>query len=207
MANNPLFIEEHGELIERYALDSDIFVSIKLKYIEPLLGLPIRRHDIHFRSNAQNFIFGLDDYRHLLLKIRRSTNFYLINDSERTDLDTANDTQGIRFHHFDKDKIERHLMSFREGPVSDIITRHSCSDGRLDMRRISTGLMVILHYSLKYPDANLRLLGFFESGNRMVLKEGRTLRETHFHDFEEERRLLESVARNIRLIHRNPAWE
>jgi hypothetical protein len=200
LANNPVFIEQHGGLIERHAHDSDIFVSIKLKYIEPLLGLPIRRHDIHFRSDSRNFIFGLDDYRHLLKIACSRSNFYLINDSEHPDHDTANDTQGIRFKHFDKGRIEWHLGTLGGPPVPAIIKRHTLPDGRLDMRRFSTGLMVILHYSLEYPDADLHLLGFYERGNRKVLKEGRILRETHFHDFEEERMLLETEVGNIRLI-------
>jgi hypothetical protein len=201
LSNNPEFTNQHGGVIERYAVDSDIFVSIKLKYIEPLLGLPIKRHDIHFRSDSKNFVFGLDDYRHLLEKVCSNTNFYLINDSDRLDHDTANDTKGIQFQHFDKGPIERHLGSFREGPVFEGISRYAQSEGQLDMRRISTGFMVILHYSLQYPEAKLHLLGFFESGNRKVLKEGKIIRETHFHDFEEERKLLGSLVGNAQMIH------
>ena len=201
LANNPEFIANKWDVIERHALESDIFISIKFKYIAPLLELPIRRHDIHFRSNSDNFVFGLDDYRHLLEKAGRHTNTYLINDSERPDADTENDTQGMTFQHFDKGHIERHLWSFRNEPVFETITQYAISDGRLDMRRLSTGLTVVLHYFLKYPAAELYLLGFFESGNRKVLKEGKTIRETVFHDFETERKILESVTRNTHLIH------
>ena len=201
LANNPEFIKNNKRLIQQHATDSDIFASIKFKYIEPLLGLPIKRHDIYFRSDSNNFVFGLDDYRHLLEKAGGHTNTYLINDSERPDNDTANDTRGMIFQHFDKGLIERHLWSLRNEPVFEIITRYALADGQLNMRCLSTGLTVDLHYCLKYPDAELFLLGFFEPGNRKVLKEGKIIRETYFHDFEVERKLLEGVTRNTQLIH------
>ena len=201
LANNPEFIERKWHVIERHALESDIFISIKFKYIAPLLELPIKRHDILFRSNPDNFVFGLDDYRHLLEKAGKLTNIYLINDSERPDADTENNTQGMNFQHFDKYQIEQHLWSFRNEPVFDTIARYAIPDGRLDMRRLSTGLIVVLHYYLKNLAAELCLLGFFENGNRKVLKDGKTIRETVFHDFEIERKILEGVTRNTHLIH------
>lgn len=201
LANNPGFIGRNRPLIERYAVDSDIFVSIKFKFIEPLLELPIRRHDIYFRSDPNNFIFGLEDYRHLAGRIGKEANIYLINDSDRADNDTSNNTEGLTFRPFDKEPILTHLMSFQNESIFDTITRYAVRDGRLETRRLSTGLTVILHYSLAYPKANILLLGFYESENRTVLKDGGILRDTSFHDFEEERKILEGVTRNTILVH------
>lgn len=200
LANNPNFIERNGALIRQHALDSDIIASIKFKFIEPLLELPIKRHDIYFRSDPRNFLFGLEDYRHLIGKVVQERDIYLINDSERPDFDTANDTQGIRFIPFDKGPIEMLLASFENEPVFETIVMYAGSEHGLDMRRLSTGLLVVLHYSLKYPEAMLYLLGFFERGNQKVLKDGRTIRDASFHDFDVERRILQALAANVRLI-------
>lgn len=201
LANNPDFIVRNGPLIAQHAVDSDIFVSIKFKFIEPLLGLPIRRHDIYFRSDPQNFVFGLEDYRHLAGRIGKDANIYLINDSERADNDTSNDSAGLFFMPFDREPIVAHLLSFQKHSVFETIARYAIREERLDPRRLSTGLTVILHYSLAYPNARILLLGFYEKENRTVLKDGKILRDTSFHDFEEERKILEAVTGNTVWIH------
>lgn len=201
LANNPDFIVRNGPLIAQHAVDSDIFVSIKFKFIEPLLGLPIRRHDIHFRSDPQNFVFGLEDYRHLAARIGKAAYIYLINDSDRADNDTSNDREGLDFMPFDRAPIISHLMSFQDESIFETITRYAMQEGRLEPRRLSTGLTVILHYALAYPTARILLLGFYEKKNRTVLKDGKILRDTSFHDFEEERKILEAVTGNTVWIH------
>ena len=201
LANNASFIEGNMPLVRQYAVESDIVASIKFKFVDRLLGLPIRRHEIYFRSNPENHVFGLDDHRHLIGSLKAGTRISLINDSPRADEDTANDTRGLAFHPFDRQPIVDHLMSFRTHPVFETIARYALVDGRLDQRRLSTGFTVVLHYALTYPEATIALLGFYERGNRKVLKDGGAIRDTAFHDFDVERTIVEAVTTNTLLIH------
>ena len=77
LANNPIFIEKHENLIKNHARNGDIFVSIKFKYVNLVIDQQLNQHDIYFRLNNQNFIFGFNDYHQAFLgKLKSNTSLY-----------------------------------------------------------------------------------------------------------------------------------
>lgn len=197
LANNPLFIENNRSLVRQYAVSADLFVSIKFKYLDVVVDLGLDHHDVYFRSNPLNFVFGLDDYRNLAGRLSSGTRIYLINDSGLSNNEIKNEPIEFELLPFDTGPVLRFLMDFRNEPVFEELRRFMSPDGNLDVTRLSTGFIVILHHLIHYPDSRIVLLGFYEEGNQKVLKEGLFVRETTHHDFGSEKRILQSIAGSL----------
>jgi|688.fasta_scaffold190720_2 hypothetical protein len=200
LANNPLFIEKNRSLIREYATSAGLFVSIKFKFLDAVIDLGLKRHDIYFRSNPSNFVFGLDDYRALADRLGIGTRIFLINDSELPDHELKNDPIGIEFLSFDTGPVLRYLTGFRNEPVYEELRRFMSLGECLDVTLLSTGFIVILHHLLQYPDSRIVLLGFYEQGNQRVMKEGRFIRDTIHHDFGCEKRVLQKIAGGLTYV-------
>lgn len=200
LANNPLFIEKNRSLIREHAASADLFVSIKFKFLDTVLDLGLKRHDIYFRSNQSNFVFGLDDYRALAGRLGVGTRVFLINDSDLPDHELKNDPIGFELLPFDTGPILRYLTAVRNEPVFGELRRFMSPDESLDVTLISTGFIIILHHLLLYPDSRISLLGFYEHGNQKVMKEGRFIRETTHHDFGSEKRIIQAIAAGLTYV-------
>jgi hypothetical protein len=202
LANNPIFIEKHENLIKNYACHSDIFVSIKFKYVNLVLDQQLKQHDIYFRLNNQNFIFGFNDYHHAFLgKLKPNTSLFLISNITNGVFEKFDDTsyKTFDFTLFDYDPFISYLKSFEKTSIFKKIDNLIFINNLLDTNKLSTGFWVALKYYLLFPNAKIQLLGFYELGNQTVLKEGKRI-SVSSHQFQVEKEILIYLAPNLIFI-------
>ena len=70
----------------------------------------------------------------------------------------------------------------------------------INFSKFSTGFITILNYFLKYPDEEIILLGFYQKGNRSVVKEGGVIRQTFYHNFDDEKIIIRTLVPKIIFI-------
>ena len=202
LANNPIFIVKHENLIKSHARNSDIFVSIKFKYVNLIIDQDLNQHDIYFRLNNQNFIFGFNDYhKEFITKLKSNTSLFLISNITNGILEKYDSTpyQGVDFSMFDYEPFVSYLRSFKSKSIYKKISKLLFINDLLDTNQLSTGFWVALKYYLTFPTAKIQLLGFYEKGNQTVLKEGKRI-SVSGHQFQVEKEILNSLAPNLIFI-------
>lgn len=200
LANNPKFIESNSKLIESYALKSDIFALIKLKYFHIVKNLNLNKLDIFFRTNEENFIFGLNDYIPSVEKTNVISNVYLINETQNFEKKNLVGLENLDLNLIDLELIFNYLQKIQDNKVYEILKKYLIINNQISIKYLSTGFLVILWYSLMYPQQTITLLGFYEKGNQKVLKEGKIIRETFFHNFEDEKNIIWEINKNLKFI-------
>ena len=202
LANNPVFIKENQSIINKYIDLSDIMVSIKFKYADIFIDRDLKKHDIYFRVNNQNFIFGLNDYYHEMInKLHSTTSLFLvsnINKGENQVFDFEKHPE-INFRSFEYESILSYLLNFENTSIFKKLEKILFLEGCIDTNKLSTGFLVILKYYLQFPEAKIILLGYYEEGNQVVLKEGKRL-SLSSHQFQDERIILNHIAPEILFI-------
>jgi hypothetical protein len=192
LANNPHFIKKNEIFIKNYANKSKIFVSIKFKFIDLITSEKINNHDIIFRTNEENFIWGIQDGKNV--SKNDNINLYLI--TENTNLPHSD----YDFQLIDLDKISNFLISFKNDKIFKLIKKYLFINNIQRFSKFSTGFITIIDYFLRFPNEKIILLGFYELGNQSVIKEGGIMRETTYHNFQDEKEILEKLIPNISFI-------
>jgi hypothetical protein len=202
LANNPIFIERCDNLIKNHARNADIFVSIKFKYVNLVIDQQLNQHDIYFRLNNQNFIFGFNDYHQAFLGILKpNTSLYLISNITNGVFEKFDDTlyKTFDFTLFDYEPLITYLKSFEKKPIFNKLNNLLFINNLLDTNKLSTGFWVALKYYLTFPKARIQLLGFYELGNQTVMKEGKRI-SVSSHQFQVEKEILNYLAPNLIFI-------
>jgi hypothetical protein len=199
LSNNPTFIDKNNDLIKKYAIESEVFGSIKLKYFEVIKNINLKQHDIFFRSNKDGFIFGLDDYINTLNNLNKNSKIYLIKNIENNNI-FFKEHKNINFKYFDLLPVINFLLLKSKHPIFNIIKKYLFIDDKISISHLSTGFIIILNYFLKYPKKEIILLGFYEKNNQKVLKEGKIIKETTYHNFEDEKNMIQALIPNIIFI-------
>jgi hypothetical protein len=199
LSNNPSFIDKNNNLIKKYAIESEVFGLIKLKYFDIIKDINLKHHDIFFRSDKNGFIFGFNDYKNMLNKLNKNSKIYLINNFNNNNI-LFNGNENINFEYFDLSPIINFLLSYSEHPIFNIIKKYLFVNNKINITYLSTGFVIILNYFLKYPNTQITLLGFYEKNNQKVLKEGKIIKETTHHNFEDEKNMIQALIPNIIFI-------
>tara|TARA_B100000674_G_scaffold73473_1_gene50755 strand:+ start:636 stop:1262 length:627 start_codon:yes stop_codon:yes gene_type:complete len=160
LANNPIYLERNNnnKQIKKLIRNSDIFIRFKFKSLKYFNKIQKKQEDIIFRYNiSTNRIMGYDNFINSdTINEVENKKMYIINDNNLVlDIEREDELTKMMILRNIRD-VKKFIIS-KDHKLIDKIKKKK----KIDTSILSTGIITIIKYYLLYPEAEFKLLGFF----------------------------------------------
>ncbi len=160
LANNPIYLERNNnnKQIKKLIRNSDIFIRFKFKSLKYFNKIQKKQEDIIFRYNiSTNRIMGYDNFMNSdTINEVENKKMYIINDNNLVlDIEREDELTKMMILRNIRD-VKKFIIS-KDHKLIDKIKKKK----KIDTSILSTGIITIIKYYLLYPEAEFKLLGFF----------------------------------------------